>query len=199
MSESPSNRPIVVVSGLPRSGTSMMMRMLQEGGLEVITDAIREADEDNPYGYFEFEKVKDLDRCASWLDMAQGKAVKIVSPLLIHLPVLYHYKIIFMHRRLEEILASQRQMLLRRRQGETLEADSKMANVFRKHLVEIKAWLRKQPNMDVFHANYNEIIRDPRKVIAEIVHFLKRDLDQRKMLQAIDPALYRQKKTTEEG
>src|ERR1041385_2006037 len=108
------NQPIAIVSGLPRSGTSMMMKMLVAGGLEALTDNIRTADEDNPEGYFEFEMVKKLGDDRSWLADARGKCVKIVSSFLKHLPQDFTYKIIFMRRNIEEVLASQRQMLVRR-------------------------------------------------------------------------------------
>src|SRR5215813_2579369 len=108
-------QPIIVVSGLPRSGTSMMMKMLAAGGLPVLVDAIRAADDDNPNGYFEFEPVKQLaDGQNEWLTEAGGKVVKIISALLEYLPKSYHYKIIFMERELKEILASQQKMLSHR-------------------------------------------------------------------------------------
>ena len=105
---------ITVVSGLPRSGTSMMMKMLDAGGMEILSDEVRKADEDNPKGYYEFEKVKELEKDASWMGQAAGKAVKIISALLMHLPEEYSYRIIFMRRKMEEILKSQEQMLIRR-------------------------------------------------------------------------------------
>ena len=105
--------PITVVSGLPRSGTSMMMKMLEAGGVPLIIDNLRTSDEDNPAGYYEFEPVKKLGKGDSgWLADAQGKAVKVIAALLVHLPAAYTYQIIFMHREMSEILASQRKMLL---------------------------------------------------------------------------------------
>ena len=109
---------IIVVSGLPRSGTSMMMKMLAEGGLEPVTDALRRADEDNPNGYFEFEPVKQLaDGQDAWLDGAGGKLVKVISALLEHLPARHQYKVVFMEREIKEILASQQKMLQRRNEA----------------------------------------------------------------------------------
>jgi len=107
----PSDETITVVSGLPRSGTSMMMQMLGAGGLAVLTDGKRGADADNPRGYYEYEAVKSLGQDASWLASAGGKAVKIVSALLIHLPDGFDYRVIFMRRPIAEVLASQRAML----------------------------------------------------------------------------------------
>jgi hypothetical protein len=112
---------IVVVSGLPRSGTSMMMKMLEAGGIPVLTDYEREADEDNPKGYFEFERVKNLkDGDDAWLPQAKGKVVKVIAALLTDLPSSYEYEVIFMRRAMPEILASQRQMLIRRGEMQTL-------------------------------------------------------------------------------
>src|SRR5215207_9218271 len=89
-----SKQSVVIVSGLPRSGTSMMMRMLAEGGLPVLTDELRGADDDNPQGYLELEVVRQLkEGNVRWLENAQGKAVKVISSLLDYLPREYPYKI----------------------------------------------------------------------------------------------------------
>ena len=109
------NSVITIVSGLPRSGTSMMMRMLEAGGMEVVTDNIRKANGDNPHGYFEFEKVKKIKEDSSWLDETFGKVFKMVSMLLYELPSDKNYKIIFMKRNMKEIMASQRIMLKKAR------------------------------------------------------------------------------------
>src|SRR5215470_815323 len=149
-----SSEIITVVSGLPRSGTSMMMNMLAAGGMPVLTDALRAADEDNPRGYFELQKVKQLDKDNPWLREARGKALKIVSPLLKHLPRDYSYRIIFMLRDLNEILASQNQMLIRRGEPTDTIADEKMAQMFRKHLSDIEKWLGEQANISVLYVDY---------------------------------------------
>ena len=106
-------RPIVVVSGLPRSGTSMAMKMIAAGGLPVVTDGLRHADASNPNGYYEFEHVKNLDKAGdlSWLAEARGKAVKIISFLITYLPEAYDYRVVFMQRDLSEVIASQNRML----------------------------------------------------------------------------------------
>src|SRR5262245_12295550 len=105
---------ITIVSGLPRSGTSMMMSMLEAGGLGALTDGIRAADEDNPKGYYEFERVKKIKQDTAWLADAKGRVVKMISQLLLDLPAAYQYRIIFMRRNIDEILASQKQMMVRR-------------------------------------------------------------------------------------
>nr|NIN51422.1 hypothetical protein [Gemmatimonadales bacterium]NIP08886.1 hypothetical protein [Gemmatimonadales bacterium]NIS63756.1 hypothetical protein [Gemmatimonadales bacterium] len=148
-------RPIVVVSGLPRSGTSMMMQMLAAGGLEVVTDDLREADESNPLGYFELERVKDLDNESdlSWLRDARGKGIKIIAFLLRYLPQQYDYKVIFMHRDLGEILASQAKMLARR--GEPAGTDDvRMREIFEEHIREIQRLLKYRPCFTVHDVSY---------------------------------------------
>ncbi|HJP17367.1 MAG TPA: sulfotransferase [Nitrospinota bacterium] len=184
---------ITIVSGLPRSGTSMMMKMLEAGGMEILKDEIRKADEDNPAGYYEFEKVKELKKDVSWLENAKGKSVKIISSLLEHLPEKYTYKIIFMHRNMEEILNSQRQMLVRRGERTDEIGDEKMGKMFLKHLQKIEERLNKQPNMDVLTIHYNEIVKDPAKHSEIINRFFGNTLNTKNMTGVIDQALYRQR------
>src|SRR5258705_7795512 len=140
------NETIKIVSGLPGWGTSMMMKMLTAGGLELLTDNIRAADEDNPKGYFEFERVKQIENDKAWLVDARGRVVKLISALLKHLPPSYNYKVIFMRRSMPEILASQRQMLIRRGEPADDVADDKMAAMFEKHVAQVEAWPAGQPN-----------------------------------------------------
>ena len=125
---------ITIVSGLPRSGTSMMMKMLEAGGMQVLTDHIRTADEDNPKGYYEFERVKQIEHDQAWLPDAQGKVVKMISALLKHLPSSYTYKVIFMRRNIDEILASQKQMLIRRGEPTDVVSDEKLTELFDRHI-----------------------------------------------------------------
>ena len=184
---------ITIVSGLPRSGTSMMMKMLEAGGMDILTDNIRKADEDNPKGYFEFEKAKELKKDASWLEDAKGKVVKIISALLEHLPDKYSYKIIFMHRNMEEILDSQRQMLIRRREPTEEVSDEKMEKMFLKHLQKIEKRLNKQSNMDVLTIHYNEVLKEPAKHSEIVNRFLGNTLNIKNITSVIDQALYRQR------
>jgi LPS sulfotransferase NodH len=185
--------PVIIVSGLPRSGTSMMMSLLVAGGIAAITDSIRTADEDNPKGYFELEKVKELAEDHLWLSDAGGKAVKIISALLKHLPRDYHYKIIFMHRDMKEVLASQRQMLIRRGEPADTISDERMAGMFRKHLLEVESWLAKQPNIEVLDVNYNQMLDAPARPIAAINDFLGGRLDTAAMSSVVDKTLHRQR------
>ncbi len=186
------NDVITIVSGLPRSGTSMMMKMLEAGGMDVAVDNIREADEDNPKGYYELEKVKDIKSDYSWLDNVQGKVVKMVSMLLYELPSTRDYNIIFMQRDIGEILASQRTMLQRKGNRSDIN-DEEMGKLFSRHLEEIENWLAGQKNMRVFYVNYKNVIEDPRKIAQVINHFLNETLNIEKMVETVDRSLYRQR------
>ncbi len=185
---------ITIVSGLPRSGTSMMMKMLEAGGLPALTDNLRTADEDNPKGYYEFERVKQIKTDKAWLPEAKGKVVKMISELLQHLPPDYQYRVVFMRRKLEETLASQKQMLVRRGEPAEVISDEKLAELFRKHLLRLEAWLAAQQNFKILELPYNEIMSHPRPQAEKINAFLFGALDVDKMVAIVDPALYRQKK-----
>lgn len=184
---------ITIVSGLPRSGTSMMMKVLEAGGVEVFTDNQRVADEDNPKGYYELEQVKALkDGDVSWIETAPGKVVKVISSLLEYLPSAYKYKIIFMRREIAEILASQKQMLIRR--GESSDSDDqKMAEMFQEHLKRVRVWLANQPNMDILYVDYNALMGNPAPEIKAVAEFLGLNEKLDAMLAVPDKKLYRQK------
>jgi hypothetical protein len=187
------NETITIVSGLPRSGTSMMMKMLEAGGLEPLTDNIRAADEDNPKGYFEFERVKQIENDKAWLEDARGRVVKLISALLRHLPPSYEYKVIFMRRAMPEVLASQRQMLIRRGEPADAVPDDKMAAMFEKHVAQVESWLAAQPNIETIYVSYNEAIDDPRSHARRINDFLGGSLNFDAMTAVADRTLYRQK------
>ena len=187
--------PVVVVSGLPRSGTSMAMKMLQAGGVELVVDDVREADEDNPKGYFEDERVKDLadDMDRSWITQARGKAVKVVSSLLNHLPDTNLYKVIFMRRDLHEVLASQSKMLVRR--GEQHDApDEDMLRMYRAHLEKVEFQLRFRSNFDPLDVDYSNVLEDPRREAERIAAFVDRGLDVDRMVEVVDARLYRNRR-----
>lgn len=183
---------IYVVSGLPRSGTSMMMQMLQAGGLEALTDQLRTEDENNPKGYLEFEKVKALAKDNSWIGESQGKVVKVIAQLLRFLPANFRYKIIFMQRDMQEVLTSQQKMLGK----DTNAIPSTLADVFSKQLAATEAWIKTQPNMEILYLNYSDIVADPAKNAAQINHFLGNILDPERMVSAVDGGLYRNKKNS---
>jgi len=191
------NQPIIIVSGLPRSGTSMMMRMLAEGGLSIVTDEIRRPDDDNPNGYFELEVVRQLkEGNVTWLKDANGKVVKVISSLLEYLPPEHQYKIIFMERDSRETLASQKKMLDHR--GETYRmSDEEMEQQFLRHLAAIKPWLVRQPNMEVLYVKYNVLLAEPGPSCAQIAEFLNFPLDQARMLAVPDKQLYRNRSMQE--
>ncbi|MBI5440034.1 MAG: sulfotransferase [Deltaproteobacteria bacterium] len=183
---------VVVVSGLPRSGTSMMMRVLAAGGVPLVTDGLREADEDNPHGYFELEAVKSGQADNSWLEGSEGKAVKVVSALLPELPSSCRYRIIFMDRDVDEVVTSQRVMLAR--QGKEPEvSDPEMAALFRRHLEEVTEWLAGRDDMAVERIPYKAMVATPAEQVSRIVAFLGLRLDEEAMVRAVDPGLYRQK------
>lgn len=186
------DRTIVIVSGLPRSGTSMMMKMLEAGGLPVLIDGLRAADKDNPEGYYELERVKGIDKGdAGWVPDAVGKGVKVISALLEHLPPDYTYRVIFMHRRIEEVLRSQRKMLQHRGEDQDAISDAEIADLFAKHVAKTLAWANKQPNFHVLEVDYNEMLQDPQPHVRTINQFLGNGLDERAMTDVVNPDLYR--------
>ncbi|MBV6393929.1 MAG: hypothetical protein KPEEDBHJ_03174 [Anaerolineales bacterium] len=187
-------KPIYIVSGLPRSGTSMMMKMLEAGGLEILTDNIRAADDDNLQGYYEFERVKQLkEGDSAWVGEAQGKVIKVISALLEHLPAGYQYKIIFMEREMMEILASQRKMLERRGKPGNPAEDGKFAELYGKHLAKVRAWLASQPKMDVLFIRYNEMLKAPAEYAAKVAAFLGAPLNVQAMADVPQDQYYRQR------
>lgn len=193
-----SDQPVIIVSGLPRSGTSMMMRMLSEGGLPVLTDERRRADDDNPGGYFELEVVKQLrEGNSAWLKDANGKVVKVISSLLEYLPDDHHYKIIFMERDSRETLTSQKKMLDHRGQESRL-SDYEMEQQFQSHLRAVKPWLVRKPNMEVLFVNYNTLMAEPGPFCERIARFVGLPLDQPQMLAVPDQQLYRNRTATGE-
>jgi len=181
---------IIIVSGLPRSGTSMMMQMLAAGGLTAFADNQRGPDNDNPAGYFESQKVKDLTWDNSWVKQVKNKALKVVSPLLEYLPDNLNYKVIFMERNLDEILASQNKMMARRGEKNKV-SDKKIKKEFLDHLRTIKPWLENKTNFQVLYVLYSEAVEHPEKAAEEITNFLNKKLDIVKMVKAVKPEFYR--------
>ena len=184
---------ITVVSGLPRSGTSLMMQMLSAGGLPLLSDNQRAADESNPRGYFEFEPVKRTRADQSWLGLAQGHAVKVIHFLLRELPTdgRFTYRVIFMKRPLAEILASQRVML--ERQGKASADEAALTKIYQSQLLQVKEWLAAQPTFSFRSVDYHRALGNPLDVAEEINAFLGGDLDVAAMAGAVDATLYRQK------
>ncbi len=182
--------PIVVVSGLPRSGTSMAMKMLEAGGIEVVTDGRRTADGDNPKGYFEDERVKDLGNTQNraWLRQTRGRAVKIISFLLKDLPADNNYRVLFMERSLAEVLASQSKML--DHLGEENESeDERMEDVYTEHLRHVKFMLRYRRHFDTLVVEHRRALTEPEVVARGINDFLGGGLDVEAMAAVVDPTL----------
>lgn len=183
--------PITIVSGLPRSGTSLMMQMLQAGGMLILSDQVRGADEDNPRGYLEFERVKKIKQDKSWLDEAEGKVVKMVHLLLYDLPSERQYRVIFMRRNLQEVLASQKRMLVRQGKSGAQMSDSQLMKAFEDQVSKVLRWVREQPNFQLMEVVYHELVADPATHAHAVNQFLDGGLDETAMAQAVDPSLYR--------
>ena len=186
---------VIVVSGLPRSGTSMMMRMLDAAGVPIMTDAIRKADIDNPKGYYEYERVKHLEKETdkSYVRDARGKALKVISFLLKDLPDDNHYQVIFMRRHLDEVIDSQNKMLDRRGESSIAERE-RMAEAYRNHLAAVKILVRNRPNFEMLELRYDQAVNDPAGAARAVNAFLGGKLDERAMTATIDAELYRNRK-----
>jgi hypothetical protein len=188
-----SNSEITIVSGLPRSGTSLMMQMLDAGGLKALTDKVRGSDEDNPRGYYELESVKRTKTDPSWLDEAAGRVVKMVHVLLYDLPRDHAYRVLFMKRDLREVVRSQGVMLRRRGTKGANLTDEQLMSAYEGQLAKIESWLADQPGFDVLYISYNDLMADPARAAADVNRFLDGSLDEEQMLSHVDQALYRQR------
>ena len=188
--EAPNGPFITIVSGLPRSGTSLMMRMLNAGGIPALCDEERTPDADNPNGYYEFEDVKRIENYGTWIDRAPGHAVKMVYSLLKHLPADREYRIVFMRRHVDEILQSQKQML--ERNGiQTDIPDARLKALFEHELRQFYAWLPTQTHLKLVNISYNELLSRPDSTISQINRHFDHALDTEGMIRMIDPTLYR--------
>ncbi len=184
--------PVVVVSGLPRSGTSMLMAMLEAGGLPLLTDEQRHADPDNPRGYFEMESVKSLgeQQDKTWVRNARGKGLKVISYLLKELPDDNAYRVLFARRDLAEVIRSQNVMLERQQQPNPVD-DAKALDLFRKHLVNVQLLVRSKRNFQLLEVAHRDALAEPRRTAAAINGFLGGHLDVERMAAVVDRELYR--------
>jgi hypothetical protein len=182
---------IIVVTGLPRSGTSLLMQILQSMGITIFTDSKRSPDESNPNGYFEHEFVKTIENDISWLKHVQGKAIKIVSPLLIYLPEDYEYKIIFMNRDLDEILFSQNKMLSQKNLQNMDTKRETLKEILKKDLNQAKSWINTNAKVKCLYQEYLKIVNDVEKEIPPIEKFLNVKADIEKVKLIVDKKLYR--------
>jgi hypothetical protein len=192
--------PIVIVSGLPRSGTSMMMQMLAAGGLPLVTDGVRTPDASNPEGYFELEAVKDLDKPERrgdlrWLAGARGRGVKILSPLLAYLPDSHNYRVIFMQRPLDEVIASQDVMLARAGEPTDVAPKDRVLAAYETHLRTVYALLARRSCFETLRVNYPDVVADPHAAAERVRRFVgSPPLDTERMAAAVNERLYRQRK-----
>jgi len=185
---------VTVVSGLPRSGTSLAMQMLLAGGVPLLSDAMRPPDADNPSGYLEYAPVLRTATDASWVAQAPGKAVKVVYALLRQLPQGFEYRVLWMRRRLGDVIASQERMLARRgAPADAALSRERLAAVFAAQLAETEAWLAQQPSFRVLALDYTEVVADPQRAARAIDAFLGGGLDREAMAAAVDPLRVRQR------
>lgn len=184
---------ITIVSGLPRSGTSLMMQMLSAGGMPILSDGERQADADNPRGYFEWERVKLLPKQPECIADAEGKAVKVISQLLFALPAGREYRVIFMQRPLPEVVASQAEMIRRRGTTGAPLAPAALIAGLTAHLNQVNAWLKDKANISVHRVEHQDVMREPLRIAESIQQFLQCPLDVLAMSQQIDRSLYRQR------
>jgi len=184
---------ITIVSGLPRSGTSLMMQMLAAGGVPVLSDGERRADKDNPKGYLEWERVKQLPKDPTLIAEGEAKAVKVISQLLLSLPATHEYRIIFMQRPLPEVLASQEEMLKRRGTQDPSVNPAVIKQAFQNHLYDVNTWLNGKTNVRILRMPYHRVLEEPRAVAQEIAQFLEMPLNLDAMAAQVDGSLYRQR------
>ena len=171
-----SGKTFVLVSGLPRSGTSLMMQLLEAGGLPAMTDAERAADIDNPRGYYEWEAIKQIGKKPELLDdpVVEGRAIKCISMLLRYLPPQHQYKVIFMTRPIAEVVASQAAMTTRLgTKGADLEPQQ-LERGLRAHREDVRKWATVAPHIEWLEIAYPALVREPAAAIAEIVQFVGR-------------------------
>lgn len=195
----PSGKTFVIVSGLPRSGTSLMMQMLEAGGLPAKTDAERQADTDNPKGYFEWEAIKRV-KGKPQIMLEEGldrKAIKAVTMVLQDLPYAHNYKVIFMNRPIDEVVASQVKMIQRLETGDP-QSSSEMQTKLERHRLQSRRRLEANPRVEVLDVNYPDLISEPHQITQSIVSFLgaERLPNAEAMHSVVDPSLYRQKSDT---
>ncbi len=185
---------VTVVSGIPRSGTSLMMRMLDAGGIPALTDGERRADSHNPHGYFEYEPVKRLASDASWMESARGKSLKVIYRLLRFLPAGVPFRVILMKRDMHEVFDSQRDMLRARGDGAAEQSGDRLIAALAAELEETRNWLLRQSQISVLDVNYAEVVADPAGQARELSSFLGGGLAEAAMAAAVDPSLYRHRR-----
>jgi hypothetical protein len=182
---------ITIVSGLPRSGTSLMMQMLVAGGIPALADGERVADVDNPRGYLEWERIKTLPKDPGCIAEGEGKVVKVISQLLLSLPADHEYRVVFMQRPLAEVLTSQDQMLKRRGTFKEGANQAAISAAFEKHLHDVYAWLDGKPYVKALRVPYHEALAKPKELAAQLAEFVGMPLNLEAMVEQVDGSLYR--------
>jgi hypothetical protein len=182
---------ITIVSGLPRSGTSLMMQMLVAGGMTALSDGERKADTDNPKGYLEWERIKQLPKEPDLIAGAEGRVVKVISQLILSLPDGPEYRIVFMQRPMAEVLKSQEEMLKRRGTHDSGGNAAAIEQVFQRHLIEVDKWLAVKRNAKVLRVPYHRVLQEPQAVAEEVTAFVGVALDVKAMVGQVDANLYR--------
>ncbi|WP_370402687.1 sulfotransferase family protein [Sulfitobacter sp. JB4-11] len=182
---------VTIVSGLPRSGTSMMMRILEAGGIAPVQDKQRTANEDNPRGYYEYERVKALPTDKSWVPDARGSAVKIIYKLVYELPQGIPYRVLFMQREIAEVVRSQEKMLEREGLDPGRDQRDIIADLFQSEIMAFRNWVAAQPDMKMHVVDYASVIASPEEQMAQISAFLGGGLDIAAMTAVVEPDLYR--------
>ena len=188
---------ISIVSGLPRSGTSLMMQMLAAGGMPIMSDESRAADTHNPRGYLEDRRVKSLESDNTWLAEAEGHALKVISLLLYELPTDLQFRIVFMRRDLDEVLRSQHRMLAADSNAPA-DAAPEIRTHFERHLASLSAWFPRQSHLELLEIDYCRVVREPETAAASVAGFLKQELDLAAMASVVDPSLYRNRNSSSE-
>jgi hypothetical protein len=168
-----------------------MMQMLASGGLVPLTDEIRHPDADNPRGYFEWERTKQLAANPGAIAEAEGKVVKVISSLLMHLPQNHEYRIVFLRRPLAQVVASQAKMIHRLGNGGPRASAGAMQGALETHLRAVTVWLGERSSMAIHWVDYPSLISNPLKHAGEVAAFLGGTLCVERMIAQVDPLLFR--------
>jgi hypothetical protein len=173
---------IYIVSGLPRSGTSMMMKMLEAGGLPVLVDADNPSTDNHPGGRYEYKLARMMSKGANeWITDAKGKVVKILLHSLYNLPDTFQYKVVFMQRNIYEVIASQTKM------GILSGNDYIYTNM----ILQFNHWLKSKTTIEILFVNYNDLMKQSAPIIANVADFIGQDLNTGKMAKVPKKKLYR--------
>jgi hypothetical protein len=189
------NSQIIIVSGLPRSGTSLMMQILHSGGIPILCDNEVLPDESNPRGYFEYSPVKNSFKDISWIPQAHGKAVKVITQLIPCIKTDVKIKIIFMERELKEVIQSQHKMILQKnnKTSQSNLFDQKLIDTYTAQISKVEDWIQEKSQIEYIKIKYNQLINNPKYSIEQINTFLSIELNMNKIIEVIDPNLYRNK------